>query len=195
MGKRFNIFGDSQKLGDKGEALIRKYLEGFLHRFELKSISFKEKPNLQMKGIDGLLKNEESKIECKTRSGKEVFGIWNRQGFKDILVELRTGSKEGWFYTCSADSIAYVIFNKQETDLQEGYLISIQDKALRQFVLINLEKYPTVYAVSKDERDGHEWVTRNVAIPIRDFPDGTVISFIFPEVEMFGDNRRLDRWT
>ena len=181
--KRVNVWNFSLKIGAKGEELVRKKLEAFMTKITLKNFDFSLYPEIQRKGIDLFLAFEKPNIEIKSRLSYVLK-------YNDILLELRTGNKLGWFYTSQADYIAYVIFNEQKTDLVKGYLIALQNPKLRTFVEDNIEKYEHKTADSEDQ--GSYWNTDNIAIPITDFPEGTLFEFITPKGKAWGKNQKLN---
>jgi len=180
--KRINVWTSSLKIGGKGEKIVRSHLEDFIVKVKLKSMDYKLYPEIQLQGIDQIAILEKASFEVKTRLS---FALQ----YEDILLEVKTGDKRGWFLTSKADYIAYVFLNKQKSDLVKGYLIAIQNTSLRKFVEQNLVKYPHIKADSEDE--GQYWVTESIAIPISDFPQGTLLEFVTPKGKAWGANTKL----
>jgi len=181
--KRINVWNFSLGIGEKAEKIVEEQLNSFIRKITLKRFDYSLFPEIQMAGIDVECKFEEATYEIKGRlSFADKYG--------DVLLELKTGNKQGWFYTSQADYVAYVIFNDQKTDLLKGYLIAIQNPKLRQFIEEHLNTYP--HKIAKSERNGSEWDTENIAIPIQDFPTGTLFPFITPEGKRWGTNMKLN---
>jgi len=182
--KRVNVWDFSLKVGSKGEEIVREKLQAFMTKITLKRFDFELYPEIQRKGIDLFLSKDKPTIEIKSRLS---FAL----KYGDVLLELRTHNKPGWFYTSRADYIAYVIFNKQKTDLVKGYLIALQNPKLRTFIENNIEKYE--HKIAYSENQGSFWVTDNIAVPISDFPEGTLFQFITPKGKAWGKNQKLSR--
>ena len=165
--------------------MVRPHLEDFIAKVNLKNFDYKLYPEIQLDGIDQIANLEKATFETKTR-------LAYASKYNDILLELRTGDKNGWFYTSKADYIAYVILNEYKTDLIQGYLINIQNPRLRQFVNENLKRYHHIFADS--ENKGEYWDTENIAIPISDFPKGTLFEFIIPTGKAWGSHKKLNNF-
>lgn len=183
--KRINVWDFSLEVGLKGEEIVRDKLESFITKVNLKRFDYNLFPEIQKEGIDQLAELEKASFDVKTR----LFYAFQ---YNDILLELKTGDKLGWFYTSKADYIAYVIFNRQKTDLVTGYLIAIHNPRLREFVDKNLDIYSHKTAYS--ENKGQRWVTDNLAIPISDFPKGTLFNFIAPRGRGWGSHKKLNNF-
>lgn len=168
------------KLGQRGETLVREKIEAFIFKIKLEQATWEQSPNTQRAGIDLFTSIEQATFEVKTRSKVR----------NDILFELETYGKLGWFYTSKADWIVYLMFNKHQTYLARGYFIPIQTPKLRQFIKTNKHRFESITAYSQKETS--QWKTHNIIVPITEFPEGTIFSFINPKSEQWGTNRKLN---
>jgi len=181
--QRINVWRFSSEIGAKAENMVRKRLETFITKVTLKQYDFNLYPEIQRAGIDQIGDLKRASFDIKSR-------LFYALKYSDILIELKTGSRLGWFYTSKSDFIAYVIFNKRKTDLVKGWLISLQNTVFRKFIKNNLFYYP--HKCAKSERNGSYWNTENLAIPLSDFPTGTLFPFIFEKGKRWGENRKID---
>lgn len=118
----------------------------------------------------------------------------------DILIELRTAGKLGWFYT--TDCIIYYGWeryprkNPSLNYLIEGFFIDIPTlrETYPRWIETMIDRYyrERTYAVS--ERERNMWITRNVFVPHREFPKDLILRFnLDPEPER--EQRRIDNWS
>ncbi|MEM3452495.1 MAG: hypothetical protein QW835_02580 [Candidatus Hadarchaeum sp.] len=151
------------------EARLRPFVEKLLIGKILHSVSFNERPDLQKSGIDMILQKEAPSVEIKIRDHKYYAQ-------KDILLETVSVAEErteGWAYLTKADLIFYIWKTPAGTNLADGYIILIQK--LKDWLKQNEHKFKKKIACSV--RDGKIWHTENVAVPIAEFPDGTLYRF------------------
>lgn len=169
MKEKIHNFIKYTEEADQWEKLTQPLIEKiFLSK--LKHIDFKDKPEIQKRGID-FISNELS-IELKIR---DYFSY----KYKDILFEtmsIREENKLGWVYTSQADCVLYCWKNKKGTDLIDGYVLLIQDENFKEWFNENKSKYEEKVATT--EKEGKKWHTINIAIPIVDLlSHGFIIQF------------------
>jgi len=178
-----NIFRDCLKEGAVGEDAVKESLSSILFTESARAIKYGKNifsTNLQRKGVDGLIEIKEVKYETKMRG-------YQYHRYKDLLIEeisVVENKKPGWFYYSIADFVVYVWKNSAGTAILDGYFIFIQNPVLRNWYEENKEKYQTKTAESRD--NGITWHTLNRAIPIKDFPENTILNF--------KPNISLDKW-
>lgn len=180
--QRINVWNISCEIGVKAEAIVREKLESFITKVTLKQYDFSLFPEIQRDGIDQIGNLRKATFDIKSR-------LCYALRYSDILIELKTGSKLGWFYTSKSDFIAYVIFNERKEDLLKGWLIALQNPLFRKFVENNLSVYP--HKIAKSENQKRYWETENMAIPIADFPAGTLFQFLTETGKHWGENQIL----
>jgi hypothetical protein len=137
---------------------------------KLKHIDFKDKPEIQKKGIDFISNN--LSIELKIRD-------YSSYKYRDILFEtmsIREENKLGWVYTSQADCVVYCWKNKKGTDLIDGYVLLIQNEEFKEWFNENKNRYNEKVATT--EVGGKIWHTVNIAVPIEDLSShGFIIQF------------------
>ena len=146
-----------------------------------------ENQEFQRKGIDGILYAETAKIDPKVRD----YSVYK---WKDILIEtisVMEENKLGWFYTSEADIVAYVWENPSKTNLIDGFFIFIQNKDLKEWFEKYKNKHPEKRRVATSLRTGIIWHTENFAVPINEFPKGTLIRFD-PKLPSLGKQSMLN---
>jgi len=176
---RFNLFDENLENGKKWELPLLQKISRLRLREKIKYLS--DNQEFQRKGIDGILYAEKAKIDSKAR--KYYAYKWN-----DILIEVVSiigQNKLGWFYTSKADVIAYVWENPSRTNLIDGYFIFIQNKTMREWFERYKAQHPEKRRVATSERNGLVWKTENYAIPIKEFPKGSILRFnpTIPSIE------------
>ena len=126
---------------------------------------------LQKACIDGIIHQKTVTFDIKVRD-------FHFLRFKDILIETVSvveSNKSGWFYYTKSNFIVYVWKNERGTNLKDGYFLFIQDRKLRDWFEENRSRHPIKHA--RSTRNGYTWRTENVAVPIKDFPSGTIMRF------------------
>ncbi len=126
---------------------------------------------MQKDGIDGVIHQKTVTFDVKVR---DFYSL----RFQDILIETVSvveSNKPGWFYYTKSNFIVYTWKNEKGTNLKDGYFIFIQNSRLRDWFEENRSRYPVKHAMST--RNGYTWRTENVAVPIKDFPSGTIMRF------------------
>jgi len=182
---KFNPFDENLRNGQKWEVELLRKISRIRLKEKIKFLTNNDE--FQRKGIDGILYAEKAKIDPKTRG-------YFAYKYNDVLIETLSvieQKKLGWWYTTEADIIAYVWKNPSGTNLIDGYFIFVQDKNLRswfeQYKIQHLEKR----RIASSERNGSIWHTENFAVPIKDFPKGTIMRFN-PHVVSKTKNGKLD---
>ena len=172
-----NIFQDNLEDGEVGENALKRGLNKILFTESVKLIKWDKKDifsmNLQRGGVDGISKTREIKWDSKIRR----YGCYR---YGDILLEeesVMETKKPGWFYYSISDFIIYVWRDKFGNGLIDGYFIFLQNPSLKEWFERNKEKYQKKIAKSIDKKTGKLWHTLNRAIPITDFPKGTLLNF------------------
>lgn len=169
MSKRYHSFTEKLKQGNSAEDLIKGRLEKKLRTVTLSQIRFGDAPDKQRRGIDQALEKEEPTIDIKARDNYT-------HRFGDILLETVSDEErgtDGWFYK-DMDLVVYVWWNQREDGFIDGYIIAMVDE-LREWFDENKEQFQVKRA--KSHEDGRQWTTRNRAVPISEFPDGTLVNF------------------
>lgn len=149
-------------------------------------VTYAENPEVQKHGIDGFLTTKKPTVDTKTRG-------YDAYRYHDILIEtlsIRERDILGWFYTTNADVIAYVWTNSSGTNLVDGYLLFMSD-SVRQWFETNKNQFKVKIAHSKAK--GKEWTTENRAVPISQFPKGTLYRFN-PQID-FGQDSKLGEFS
>jgi len=172
-----NIFQDNLEDGEVGENALKRGLNKILFTESVKLIKWDKKDifsmNLQRGGVDGISKTREIKWDSKIRR----YGCYR---YGDILLEeesVMETKKPGWFYYSISDFIIYVWRDKFGNGLIDGYFIFLQNQLLKTWFEKNKEKYPKKIAESIDNKTGKVWHTLNRAVPIKEFPEGTLLNF------------------
>jgi hypothetical protein len=163
---KFNSWKDCLQNGTKWEKKLLEKIGRIIQVKSIQNIKFQTNPEIQRKGIDGIINLSQPKIESKSRS-------YDYYKFSDILIETISvieNNKPGWFYTTQADIVAYVWENQSKTNLIDGYLIFITPE-LRKWFELNKHHFKTKVARSDC------WSTENKAVPIKEFPKGTLQRF------------------
>lgn len=167
MNTNINIMGDNLSDGERGEILLVERFNRLLFIQKIKRIESRQKD-----GIDGILEFKGKEITWDTKIRNNYYYKYN-----DILIEIETGEKAGWFYSSQADIIFYCWWNKEKTDIIAGYIIPLQKEKLRNWFEKIKGAYKTQEAYSQNEATLEYWKTKNKAIPIKDFPKGTILRF------------------
>ena len=158
-------------MGNKWEKKLAPIMEKFIYSVKIKIMNYNN-PNeriAQRNGIDGIGEKVELCWESKTRTyNKKYYNV-------DILLETvsveQTG-KLGWFHTSQADVISYCWeTNNRQNLMPVGYLILIKELRTTNWFK-KILTYPLKRAYTEDK-----WSTLNRAIPINDFPPGTLYEF------------------
>lgn len=169
MRPNINVFEIQLKDSQKWETLIRPRLTEMMITRAIESIDFETDPDVQRSGIDIILKQEKVSADLKVRS------YWTHR-FRDILLETDVGGKPGWFYTTKANLIFYVWKNEHETNLVDGYIIHMTPE-LREWFEKNKQNFSLKVSKSRSDETGREWLTENRAVPIDEFPKGSIFRF------------------
>jgi hypothetical protein len=163
---KFNEWKVCLQNGTKWEKKLMEKIGRIIKVKSIQNINYQHNPEIQRKGIDGLISLEQTKVESKSRS-------YDYYKYSDILIEtisVRENNKPGWFYTTQADIVAYVWENPSKTNLLDGYLIFITPE-LRNWFDLNKHRFKTKIAYS------NSWSTENKAVPIKEFPRGSLQRF------------------
>lgn len=180
-------FGESLDMGLKWEQILKPRLKQVLVAASLESISFEENPDMQRNGIDMVLQQENPNVDVKAR------GHYALQ-YGDILLETWSvweENKVGWAFKPDIDLVAYVFENEPGTNLKQGYFIVMSDE-FRDWFQENADNYP-----EKEAKNGSfgGYTTLNRAVPIEDFPQGTLIEFDPTQFEPAEDEQQeLSDW-
>lgn len=189
--KKYNIFTERLQRGLNGEKRLAKGLEKFNIIESVKRVIYNQEPEIQKSGVDRIDRFREAKHEQKTRE-------YDAYKWGDILIETVSvieANKLGWWYTSEADIIDYVWRDQTGKAFIDGYYIFIRNKKLREWfeetrykekgkieVKCNkckkvFQTLPSKFPIKIAESNGCLWHTENIAIPIRDFPKGTIERF------------------
>lgn len=158
------------KFGKKGEHKLKGKIDRLFPIILLpyiKQYFFNLHPKEQLEGKD--IEIPRTSLEVKTRRYRYRF-------YEDILLEIKTGYKKGWFYTSKSPFISYGFFNKEETDYlpNKAWILNIEN-CREYFTKERLEEYEIKEAIS--HRGGNYWKTLNKVIPIKSFPEDCLIPF------------------
>ncbi len=175
---KINIFEDNLIGSEEWQEKLRSKLEQILRVKGLETVRWDEHPEVQMNGIDAILRQETACLELKVRE------YWTHK-LKDILLEIETGidpqthtgGKLGWFYTTKADLIVYVWKNESGSNLIDGYFIRVTEELRRWFEKNKHKFWEPRPSLSKSKRTGLTWLTRNKVVPIKEFPAGFLVRF------------------
>lgn len=178
---KYRIFEEDVGEGDKVDEAIKNKLHDILFNIfvvdGIRRIKWKGNDyyatTLQRAGIDGIGKLREIRWDTKVRD----WSYWKNH---DILIETLSDMKRGkpgWFYYSKADFVIYTWKNEDRNYLVEGYLIFIQNKIFRIWFWENIPHFKRAVAHSKSIRTGRTWDTMNRIVPIKDFPEGTILRF------------------
>lgn len=172
---RKHEFREKLKEGQQAENILKERLHSILFAESVKLIKWEGKDifstNLQRKGVDGTLRFKEVRWESKVRD-------YSSYKYGDILLETISvvkDKKPGWFYYTIADFVIYTWKNKKGTKLIDGYFIFVQNPILKSWFKENEKRFRLVRAKSYDKKTGEYWYTLNRAVPISQFPKGTVL--------------------
>jgi hypothetical protein len=174
---KVNIFQNNLANGDRWQEKLQPKLKQILLVKGLETVKWGEHPELQRRGIDAILKQKTARVELKVRD----YRFYKR---KDILLETETGinpqthagGRPGWFYTTEADLVIYVWKNERGTNLIDGYFICMTED-LREWFRKNEHGFQELMALSLDRETGQTWITKNRAVPIGEFPVGSLVQF------------------
>ncbi len=166
MRLKINDMNKDLKFGRKGEIIIKKKIDKLFEIILLpyiKQYFFENNSKEQLEGKD--ISIPKIDIEVKTRRYHYRF-------YNDILLEKRTGNKQGWFFTTKSKFVSYGFFNKEETDYlkNKAWILNIK-KCREYFTLTKLSNYEIKIASSG------LWDTDNYVVPISEFPKTCLISF------------------
>lgn len=180
-------FDESLDMGLKWERILKPKLEKVLLATSLESISFEENPDMQRSGIDLVLQQENPNVDVKAREHDALQ-------YGDILIETHSVYEKGelgWAFKPAIDLVAYVFENEAGTNLEEGYLIVMSDE-FRDWFQENATNYPEKEA---DNSSFGGYTTLNRAVPMEDFPPGTLIEFDPTQFEPANDDQQeLSGW-
>lgn len=180
-------FDESLGMGLKWEQVLKERLEKVLLATGLESISFEEKPDKQRSGIDLVLQQENPNVDVKARGNYALQ-------FGDILLETWSvweKTKRGWAFKPDIDLVAYVFENEAGTNLVKGYFIVMSDE-FRDWFQENATNYPEKEA---ENSSFGGYTTLNRAVPIEDFPPGTLVEFDPTQFEPVEDEQQeLSGW-
>ena len=202
---KINNFVNDLGIGKIGEDIVNKQFSEYFKKVHLKTFDFDLFPEIQLQGIDQAVTISKATFDTKVR-------IYEFLKYKDVLLELKTGNKNGWYYTSKADYCVYGFLNESKTDLIRGYLIPQQDKQFRDCadaIINHCNKCPEykVFLESKkticskcpfctrinaiSSYNGCKWNTESIAIKISIFPKNLLILFI-NKTEKYLENDVLD---
>jgi hypothetical protein len=191
--KRVNPFEKQLRHALEWEKKLRPKLEAALRTSKTLRLFFSKVASLQSVSSDAEIEFSPPKIDFKIREPKY------HHPEPDILIELRTAGKLGWFYT--TESVIYYGWERYPQKnpglncLIEGFFIDIPRlrETYPRWIETMIDRYyrERTYAVSEAERD--RWITRNVFVPHREFPKDLILRFnLDPEPER--KQRRIENW-
>ena len=174
---KINEFRRNIEEGKTAEKALKDKLHNILFSQSVRLIEWDNQNvyamNLQRHGVDGISEIKEITWDVKVRD----FSYYK---YKDILLEtvsVEETGKPGWFYYSIADFIIYTWKDKFNQYLIDGHFIFIQNPVLKKWFEENKDNYEDKKAKTIDKQTNNEWHTLNKAIPIRDFPMGTILQF------------------
>ncbi len=164
----YRIFEKDVKTGELAEEMLAsKFKVVFapvLQRILFDPLN-KENIILQKSGVDGIISFKPVDYDVKARS-HQYYRL------KDILLEtvsIVDNNKPGWLY--KSNTVVYLWFNKDKTRFMDGYILDVC--RIRDWIKGKENTFKKKFSFSKND-DGKFWTTENIAVPIKDFPVGTI---------------------
>lgn len=183
-----NIFSEDLQEAVIWERALRPKLEKFLKEkalkvlgSELENVAYEKDPNFQRdrgnykleRKCLNLLNDDEASYELKVRDYK----YYEECG--DILLETVSvveKDEPGWALHSSADMVFYVWKSQDGGDLVDGYILLLQE--IKDWFRRNKNQFEVKYAKSRrSEGENKRWRTKNRAVPVSEFPEGTIYNF------------------
>jgi hypothetical protein len=167
---KYNDFGKCVQIGETGEKLTKENI-GEIFRPVVMHYLYGENVHattMQRNGIDFKIQKEKIDFDVKCRD----YGTYK---YNDILIETVSvveNNKPGWLYTSKSDVVVYAWFNHNKTGFIDGYLLFLN--CIKKFTL-NYKNTPSQIKHAKTYHMGNTWTTRNIAIPINDFPTSCLL--------------------
>lgn len=164
------VYRDFEKDLDMGIVAENKLLSKFQRVFVplVQQIIYEptnaESVKLQKSGVDVIISTKEVRFDVKCRR----FDVYK---WNDILLETVSvveTETPGWLY--KSDVVVYVWENISRTSFIDGYILYL-DK-IRPWFVEHESKFKQKTAFS--ERNGNKWSTLNRAVPIKQFPIGSI---------------------
>lgn len=160
-------FDEQLAFGEEWERRVSERLNSLLKSISVENISFDENPELQLSGVDAVLKRENPQFDVKTQSHKHIatgnlpIETWSK--FEQ--------STPGWFYTSESDIVVWVYPNKAHTNLyRKGYFMMLGE-GIRGWFNDRHDRYRSI------EVQNTGWMTKCRLVPIEDFPDEYLVEF------------------
>jgi len=173
-------FDTDLKNGERAEDLILSKFKTVIQPIVM-HIAYKDglvAKELQRRGIDAFVQQKESGFDVKVRDFKYYR-------FKDILLETKSVREKdipGWLY--KATVVVYLWWNPLRTKFVDGYALFLRN--IRDWMSVTQFNYRKKIAFSS--RNGQQWSTENIIIPISEFPIGCVMRLSRKE---FMDNSQV----
>lgn len=192
--KPINIMRIQLKHAKEWENKLRPRLEKYLHIQQSPLlIFFSQVLPSENHSTDVIIKYRQVDVDFKVRAPKYY------RSNPDIAVELKTGYKQGWFYTL--ESVIYYTWelyymkDPQKNCLIDGFFIKVPElrKQYPSWIvkMTGLYYHERQYAVSEDE--GNKWLTKNVYVPLREFPKNLILRYNL-DPEPIKEQSKITHW-
>jgi len=164
-------FEEQLEFGTKWENEVKDRLESVMLSLSMQSISFDEKPEMQLAGIDHIVSKDSPAIDVKTCDHK-----YSNSKYVPIeTMSVEEKDKPGWFFDSEADLVVFVYPNKAKTNLyKSGYMMPLKT-GLRDWFRQTISEYSRK-RIPNNGKYG-EYHTAIRLVPKSDIPDEYLVEF------------------